>query len=118
MSRIPIKSLKELANRHKQDIVIVFAIDSDGETQHVATWGRGIEDCSRAADWGNRMKDKLGWPESLHSQPSRVRKLQKRIKELAMDKLEAIDKNKSFCGCPMCEHHTSAYELKAKEIEP
>jgi hypothetical protein len=53
----------------KQDIVIVFALDSDGETTHVATWGRGIEDCSRAADWGNKMKDKLGWPETLHAQP-------------------------------------------------
>lgn len=82
MSRIPIKSLKELANGSGQDIVIVFAVDSDGETTHVATWGRSADDCSRAADWGNRMKDKLGWPKSLHAQPSRVRKLQAQIKEL------------------------------------
>lgn len=24
---------------------------------------------------------------------------------------QRIKDNKSFCGCPMCEHHTSAYEL-------
>lgn len=82
MSRIPIKSVKALANETKQDLVIVFALDCDGETQHVATWGRSQDDCSRAADWGNKMKDKLGWPESLHAQPSRVRSLQRRIKEL------------------------------------
>lgn len=82
MSRIPIKSMKALGNETKQDIVIVFAVDSDGETTHVATWGRSNDDCSRAADWGNRMKDKLGWPESLHAQPSRVRTLQKRVKDL------------------------------------
>lgn len=82
MSRIPIKSVKALANETGQDLIIVFAIDSDGQTQHIATWGRSIEDCSRAADWGNRMKEKLGWPKSLFALPSRVRKLQARIKEL------------------------------------
>lgn len=83
MSRIPIKALKELANKYGQDIVIVFGVDSDGHTTHVATWGRGVEDCDRAARWGNNMKVKLGWPESLtHAEPSRVRKLQARIKEL------------------------------------
>lgn len=82
MSRIHIKSLKELADKSGQDIVIVFAVDSDGETTHVATWGRSVDECSRAADWGNRMKDKLGWPKSLNAQPSRVRRLQARVKEL------------------------------------
>jgi hypothetical protein len=54
----------------------------DGETSHVLTFGKTIEDCSRAADLGNQMKDGLGWPEALHAQPARVRKLQARIKEL------------------------------------
>lgn len=82
MSRIPIKALKQIGNEHKQDILIVFGVDSDGETTHVATWGRSIDDCSRAADWGNKMKEKLGWPKSLFAQPSRVKKLQARVKEL------------------------------------
>jgi ribosome-binding protein aMBF1 (putative translation factor) len=83
MSRIPIKDLKELANKNGQDIVIVFGADTDGHTTHVATWGRSIELCDRAARWGNNMKKQLGWPESLtKAEPSRVRKLQAKIKEL------------------------------------
>lgn len=83
MSRIPIKDLKELANKNGQDIVVVFGADKDGHTTHVATWGRTIEYCDKAARWGNIMKVKLGWPESLtHAEPSRVRQLQARIKEL------------------------------------
>lgn len=83
MTRIPIKSLEELANKHKQDIVIVFGADSDGHTTHVATWGRTIEYCDKAARWGNNMKAELGWPESLlHAEPSRVKALQRRIREL------------------------------------
>lgn len=83
MSRIPIKDLKELANKNGQDIVIMFGADTDGHTTHVATWGRSIELCDRAAMWGNNMKKQLGWPESLtHAEPSRVRKLQAKIKEL------------------------------------
>lgn len=83
MSRLPIKALKELANKNGQDIVIVFGADSDGHTTHVATWGRSIEECDKAARWGNNMKEKLGWPDSLtHAEPSRVRRLQKQIKEL------------------------------------
>lgn len=82
MSRIPISAVKQLANDTKQDLVIIFAIDSDGETQNIATWGRSVDDCSRAADWGNKMKEKLGWPQSLFAQPSRVRSLERRIKTL------------------------------------
>lgn len=26
------------------------------------------------------------------------------------DKSERVRKNKSICGCPMCEHHTAPYE--------
>lgn len=80
MSKIPIKALKELSKKYELDHVIVFA--TEGETQHVATYGRTIDECSEAADFGNEMKDALGWPKSLHQQPSRVRKLQARIKEL------------------------------------
>lgn len=80
MSKIPIKALKEMSKAYKLDHIIIFA--TGGDTQYVATYGRTIDECSEAADFGNVMKDKLGWPESLHQQPSRVRKLQTRIKEL------------------------------------
>lgn len=32
------------------------------------------------------------------------------------DQEERIIRNKSFCGCPMCIHHTSAYEAQ-EEME-
>ena len=80
--RIPIKALKELAQKYDLSHVIIFAHDRDGETDRIATYGWTIVQCSEAADFGNRLKDVLGWPASLHAQPSRVRRLQKQIKEL------------------------------------
>ena len=87
--KIPIKVLRIIADNLKLTHVVVFAWD--GKNQHVATYGKTIEACSQAADFGNRMKDQLGWPESLHAQPARVRKLQSRIKELEqqLKKVEA-----------------------------
>lgn len=78
--RIPIKAAREFARAQGQRYVVIFAWD--GERSHVVTYGKTIEDCSRAADLGNQMKAGLGWPESLHAQPSRVRKLQKEIEAL------------------------------------
>lgn len=79
---MPIKSLKELANKYKYDVVVVYAWDDYNKMQHIATWGRSIKQCDQAAQWGNMMKDALGWPESLHATPNRVAKLQQRVKEL------------------------------------
>lgn len=80
--RIPIKALKEFAQKYNLSHVIIFAHDRDGETDYVATYGRTIAQCSEAAELGNDLKDVLGWPASLHTQPARVRRLQKQIKEL------------------------------------
>lgn len=80
MSKVPIKALKELSKAYNLDHVIVFA--TEGNMQHIATYGRTSDECSEAADFGNMLKDALGWPESLHQQPSRVRKLEARIREL------------------------------------
>lgn len=77
---IPIKSLKELSQKYGYDHIICFA--TKGKMQYIATYGRTIQECDQAAQFGDKMKDALGWPESLHAAPSRVRKLQKRIKEL------------------------------------
>ena len=78
--RIPIKAVKEFAQKYDMTHVIIFA--HDGKLDHIATYGRTIVACSQAADFGNRLKETMGWPESLQAQPSRVRKLQARIKEL------------------------------------
>ncbi len=77
---IPIKALEELSKKYGYDHIICFA--TKGKTQYVATYGRTIEECDQAAQFGDKMKDMLGWPESLHAAPSRVRQLQKRVKEL------------------------------------
>jgi len=69
-----------LATKCKLNQIIIFGYD--GKNQHVATWGRTIEDCASAAEGGNQIKTFCGWPNSLHAEPARVRKLQARIKEL------------------------------------
>lgn len=78
--RIPIKAAKAFAFAQGQRLVVIFAWD--GECNHLVTYGKTIEDCSRAADFGNRLKTTLGWPQSLMSQPARVRKLEDRVQEL------------------------------------
>lgn len=88
--KLPIKALKELANKFGYSVVIVYAYDAENNMQHVATWGRTIKLCDQAAQLGNMMKDALGWPASLHAEPNRVKKLQERIKEL--EKLEGAVK--------------------------
>jgi hypothetical protein len=78
--KIPIKALKELASKYGYDHVICFA--TEGKEQYVATYGRTIQECDQAAQFGDMMKDALGWPERLHAAPSRVRSLQKQVKLL------------------------------------
>ena len=80
--RLPIKALKELANKYGYSVVVTYAYDAENEMHHVATWGRSIKLCDQAAQWGNMLKDALRWPESLHAQPNRVKKIQERIKKL------------------------------------
>lgn len=77
---IPIKALRELSKKYGYDHIICFA--TKGKMQYVATYGNTIQACDEAAQFGDKMKDGLGWPESLHAAPSRVRSLQKRVKEL------------------------------------
>jgi len=78
--RIPVSSLKKFAKEQKLTMAILLAWD--GQLTHVVTWGQSLEECAKAADAGNSLKTAIGWPDSLHAQPSRVRKLQERIKKL------------------------------------
>jgi hypothetical protein len=80
--RLTIKALKELANKFGYSVVVVYAWDDENKMQHIGTWGRTIRLCDQAAQWGNMLKDALGWPESLHAVPSRVKKLQERTENL------------------------------------
>jgi hypothetical protein len=77
---IPISELKEFAKKYGYDHVIVFA--TAGKMQYVATYGHTLEECDRAAQFGDKMKDVLGWPDSLHAIPPRVHALQTQIADL------------------------------------
>lgn len=79
-ARIPIAVAKRIAKEHNCRQVILVAWD--GEVTHVVTYGKSLEDCSNAAQGGNRIKTALGWPESMHAEPARVKKLLARIAEL------------------------------------
>ncbi len=78
--RIPIKIAKEFAEDYNLSHVIIFT-HGDKE-DNIVTYGKTVENCSQAADFGNKLKKTLGWPPSSFAEPSRVRKLQERIKEL------------------------------------
>src|ERR1043166_9750175 len=78
--RIPISAAKQVAKEQGCRQVIIMAWD--GETTHCVTYGTTVEDCDQAAQGGNKIKKALGWPESLMAEPSRVKALKARIKEL------------------------------------
>lgn len=84
---IAISDLKAIAKKNGYDHVICFA--TKGRKQFVATYGITIEACDQAAQFGDKLKDKLGWPESLHAMPSRVRQLKSRA-EVAERDLAAL----------------------------
>lgn len=94
---IPIKSLKELSKKYGYDHIICFA--TKGHMQYVATYGTTLQACDEAAQFGDKMKDGLGWPDSLHAAPSRVRALQKRVKELEAQ-LERLLANQTVSESP------------------
>ncbi len=79
---IPIKALKKLANEYNLSHIVLFAHHPDENKDHIVTYGKTLEACSQAADFGNTLKDHMDWPKSLHTQPSRVKRLLKRIGEL------------------------------------
>jgi len=77
---IPWEELKTLGLKYNLSHLILLAYNPATNTEYVSTWGNSIDDCSQAADFGNELKDKLGWPEHLHEYPDRVKKLQDQVK--------------------------------------
>lgn len=77
--RIPVKVASDVGQKNQCQQVILLAWD--GALTHIVTWGKTVEDCAQAAAGGNFLKQKFGWPE-CNDQPSRVRKLEARIREL------------------------------------
>jgi hypothetical protein len=82
---IPVSVARRIAAETKSRQVIVLAWD--GERTHIVTYGVTVEDCVQAADGGNALKKKFGWPE-CNDQPPRMKRLLYLLKEVA-DKLAA-----------------------------
>ena len=78
MSIIPFAELQILAEKYNLSHVIMLAHETDGP-DHIVTYGQTILQADQAAEFGNALKDALGWPESLHKQSA---KATKRIQEL------------------------------------
>jgi hypothetical protein len=66
-NHIPISSAKKFAEEHSLRHVIICAWD--GKLSHIVTYGYSVEECAQAAEGGNRIKNLLGWPESLQAEP-------------------------------------------------
>ncbi len=109
--RIPIKALKDLSKEQGLTHAILYAYD--GESSHVVTYGKNAEQCSQAADFGNKMKKGLGWPESLQQQPSRVRKLQDQNRKL----LDALKRASSCLVCASINDPVEIVENTLKIVE-
>ena len=69
---IPHDELKRLAEKHNLSHVIMLAHQANPYMDYVVTWGDSVKDADQAAEFGNRLKDAMGWPESLHQQSAQV----------------------------------------------
>lgn len=76
--RVPIKIARLACEAAECRQVILCAWD--GELTHIVTYGKTTEDCAQAAQGGNYLKQKWGWPE-CNDQPSRVKKLEASLAE-------------------------------------
>ncbi len=82
--KLPIKALKQFAIKYGLSHVIVYAYATINKMSYVATYGRTIQDCDQAAQFGDMMKDALHWPESFHAVPHRVKLLQELLEKNAL----------------------------------
>jgi hypothetical protein len=80
--RLPINVARRISKEYGCRQVIVLAWD--GDLTHIVTYGKTLTDASHAADGGNILKAKWGWPE-CNDQPARVRRVIDALKELIED---------------------------------
>jgi hypothetical protein len=116
MRKIPIRVLREFAKKYGYTHIIMFATD-EKLTQYIATYGRSITDCDEAARAGDRLKDAFNWPQVLHAVPSRVRQLQKRIKELEA-KLHAHESQRNLSGMSTDQSTSTIIQTRMEDYCP
>jgi len=61
---IAISQAKSVMETLNATHVVIFAVSADG-SQHVATYGKSKDNAREAAQAGNNLKAKLGWPVDL-----------------------------------------------------
>lgn len=76
---LPIKVAKQISKEYEKDVVIIIAFDRKYNKQCVTTYGKTLQDCIEAADFGNGLKrNVLKWPEELcNAKPARQVKKEK-----------------------------------------
>ena len=72
---IPTNVLRKIAKKYNLGHVIMFASEDNRKVHHVVTYGESLTQSGEAAEFGNTLKDALGWPESFHAQSPRINKL-------------------------------------------
>lgn len=81
---IPFDELKSLAEKYGLSHIVMLAHQAGPEVDHVVTYGVSLVQSEQAAEFGNRLKAGLGWPESLSAVPDRVTE--------ALERAELIEK--------------------------
>ena len=69
---IPHEELKRLSEIYDLSHVIMFAHERSRTVDHIVTYGDSVKNADQAAEFGNRLKDAMGWPESLRQQSAQV----------------------------------------------
>ena len=73
--RIPITAAKKLAAEQDADVVIILAWNQRLNMSHVVTYGKTVAQCKHAADYGNKLKRAIGFPDALcHDVPARAKR--------------------------------------------
>lgn len=73
---IPIADVKDFAVNHDQDILIILGFSPQTAVSTVTTWGKELEQSEYAANFGNRLKESVGFkPEDCKSVSAPVQAL-------------------------------------------
>lgn len=71
---VPVQELQKLCERCGYTHVVVLA-RTNGQIDHVGSYGISLLQTVEAANFANTLKDHLGWPKALHGLPHRVARL-------------------------------------------
>lgn len=70
MNDIPWEAARDFARQHGLTHIVILA--HDGQQDQVVTYGEDVLQSAQAAQMGNKVKDYLDWPKSLHAMSGRA----------------------------------------------